>query len=75
MYYHRLFQLFFIKTCLSPALSGHSTCRVKIQVRLSGKERHLPHATAHASTPTVHHSTSVEAIPARAPAFPSPWVP
>lgn len=70
---HKLFTR--LATCLSPAPSGHSVCRAKSYVRLSAKERHLPHATAHASTPTMHHSTSIKAIPARAPALPRPWVP
>lgn len=62
-------------TYLSPAPSGHSACQVKTNVRLNTKERHLPHTTTHASTPTVHHSTSIKAISARAPALPTSWVP
>lgn len=44
--------------------------KLRLHVSSSAKETHLPHATTHASTPTMHHSTSIKAFPAGAPALP-----
>lgn len=64
-----------MEICPSPAPSGHTNCRLKIHVKLNAKERHLPHTTAHASSPTMHHSTTIKAVPAGTPVIACPWVP
>lgn len=45
------------------------------RMRLSVNERHLPHTTSHASTHTVHHSTSIKPVSARTPAVSHTWIP
>lgn len=55
-------------TCLSPASNGYSTCRGKTME--DTKEAHLPHSTPHASATTMHHATTVKAVPARTSAVP-----